>query len=177
MNLTETAQLLTYISAATPGMRMVDGTPAVWHDALADVPAEAALDAVRWFFKSETGFIRQADIRRIVAERAGLFPPSTDEALEQAREYNRWLDAEQSWRPSRLANAPSSPRPDIHPLAHQAAREVGWSTLSSSPAWEERRLFAAAYDWRRKDECGRILEADLTVEIASRSRALPGGGE
>lgn len=165
------------ITGYTPGMRFVDEAVVIWHSALADVESAQAEAAVHQHFRNVARFITVADIRRRVADQAGILPPTTDQALEQARAYNRWLDENQgdNWRPS-SARRESIPKPPIHPLVLETARKVGWSTLSSSSAWEERRLFAAAYEWRHKEEEQRILSGDLSAEVAAQHRALAEAG-
>ena len=162
----ETIELLTLIAGYYPTMRAIDETAPVWHAALADVPNRAALDAVNRYCRTETRFIQVSDIRRVVAEDAGLLPPSADVAYIQAMQFNTWLDHQDA-----------ATRPDIHPAAETAGRSAGWNNLRDSSPWESRRLFAAAYEHRAEQARVAVLTADLAEQIAAaRRRAVRSAG-
>ena len=162
----EAIELLTLIAGYYPSMRAIDETAPVWHAALADVPYRAALDAVNRYCRTETRFIQVADVRRVVAEMAGILPPSTDVGYAQAMQFNGWLDHQNV-----------DTRPDIHPAVETAGRSAGWNNLRDSSPWESRRLFAAAYEHRAEQVRRGVLTGDLTEQIAAaRRRAVRAGG-
>jgi hypothetical protein len=61
MNLNDVVKLLGYITRANPGQTVEEGSAEVWHDLLADVDVQDALDSVRTILKRKP-FVAVADI-------------------------------------------------------------------------------------------------------------------
>lgn len=164
MNSDDALNLIDLVRAYSPSMPLGEATPAVWGQALADIPADAATAAVHEHFAVTGPWITIADIRRRVADRMGLLPPDAEAAYAQAVAFRRWLDRR------------VGPEPRIHPAALACARTVGWHVFSEDDRVSHNR-FVAAYGPAR-ERAMRELATTPYPELAARIRepkALPGG--
>jgi len=140
-------------------MRIDDYTPDAWHDVLADLPADRALEAVRRLAKTRTDYIGPADIRREVYRAAGLLAPDRDEMFEAMMH---------------VAMNEGIGRSTMHPLAHEIYQIMGGAmSIPEMPRWAARRDFDAA--WERIAAAGETerLAGDFGKLAARQLRALP----
>lgn len=84
MKPTETVELVGMITQIWPSMKINQHTAKAWHLVLADLPYDAAQQAVANLAKFKIGYIGVADIRRQAAEDAGLLPIEEGIAYDMA---------------------------------------------------------------------------------------------
>lgn len=84
MKPTETVELVGMITQIWPSMKINQHTAKAWHLVLADLPYDAAEQAVANLAKFKQGYIGVADIRRQAAEDAGLLPVEQGIAYDMA---------------------------------------------------------------------------------------------
>lgn len=80
MNREQTAQIIAVLCAAFPQVPVSRETVEVYHDSLQDLDPQAARSAVREILLTAERFPPPAQIRRRVAERAGLLAPAPMDA-------------------------------------------------------------------------------------------------
>lgn len=168
----ETIQILELISGWLPSTAMNDQMPATWHAGLADISAADATRVVNEHFITVGGYIDVAEIRRRVADRYGVLPPSSDAAFAQVAAWNRWRGhASQPW--------PTTDPPYVHPVARQVADDVGWTRLAEGLDGVTRKDWREAYaKAARKAEIrallpGGIAEVRAELEAARARPELP----
>lgn len=153
MTPTEAVKLVGIIRQIWPSMKIDQFTPDAWHIALDDVTLVDALAAVRHLARSRTGYIQPADIRRRIADAAGLLPPSEAEALAAA---------------ANVAGQQGAGASKLDPVTYEAYRAMGGPTAFDAPPSVIRpqwaRVFAAVA--ARHEE--QLLSGDLGKAIASR---------
>lgn len=119
MNKQETAQVLAYLSAAFPHIRLTKETAIVYHDVLADLDFNAAMSAARELLKTEEFFPSASAIRRRVAQNAGVLAPSAQDAwaevIGKARHEGRFATLQ--W---------------THPAIDAVVDSLGWYDICMS---------------------------------------------
>jgi hypothetical protein len=118
MTPTETVKLVKVIRSLWPSMRLDEHTPDAWHVVLDDITLDDALSAVRYLARARTGYIQPADIRRRIADAAGLLPPTEAEALADA---------------ARIAGLRGEGASKLHPATYRAYRAMGGPTSFEGP--------------------------------------------
>jgi len=121
----ETARLIAYIAVFFPkvwdGIRGgEDAVIRAWHDLLQDVPAGAALAAVRAHLEISKFPPTVAEIRRAV-----LIPPTVQTPSESWREVQNAIRRFGSYRESEAMGS-------LSPLTREAVRLFGWRELCMS---------------------------------------------
>lgn len=173
MTPTETVRLLAIIQAATPAMRMTELTPDVWHQLLSDVPYAVAEAAVYRHTRTSSAYLSPADIRRLVAEQAGLMPPPLEEALRLAY---RWASDRGRFMGGAEVVVYTVSLGDLPGPVAEVCRDLGSSFINDSPQGVWHKRFADAYRARCKREVDDLLAGDLgahlELEAPSQRRAL-----
>ena len=152
----QTVRLLAIVQAATPAMRMTEMTPDVWHELLADVPFEAAQAAVYRHTKTSGAYLAPSDVRRLVAEDAGLLPPSTEEALRLAQ---KWANDQGEWGPVHGRPTPSTS--PTCPSRWEVAALLGSHFIAQSPSGVVHKRFEQAYRSVVERHVAQVLASDL----------------
>lgn len=158
----QTVDLMRLVTQCSPAMRLAEGTPAVWHRLLADLPFEAACNAVIAHYATERRFITPADIREGVARAADLLAPDEDLA---------WLEAQS------VATNEGIGRGQLHPAVERAYQALGgaWG-INSGQAGTVRAQFRDAYraarDRHDREVLGGLMDERL-VERAERQEITP----
>jgi hypothetical protein len=148
---TETVALVRVIRGTWPSMRIDEFTPDAWHPLLEDIPGVLALGAVKSLAKVSSAYIAPADIRRWVANYAGLLAPGEDDAWDRALS---------------VAQAEGEGRSQLHPVVSQTYLAMGGSAnIRLGLPGPTRAQFGQIYK-RLKDEYEReVLSGDLGVQI------------
>lgn len=138
---------------------MTPETALVYMDGIGDLPYDDAQRAVRWLVRVCEFRPSVAEIRREVAQQAGLLPPSLEEALGQARRWAEWR-AQRAWS---NGNGYESVQPATHDVVVKVCR--GLSVDASDPTWVH--VFRAAYKEAVVGEERRVLAGDglLSLEV------------
>lgn len=151
MNPTETTALVRYIAEVFPSMRINQHTPDAWHPLLKDVPASLAREAVQYLAKTSSGYIAPADIRRRVAEFAGLLPPGEDDAWERVLS---------------VASADGVGRSQLHPVLQGVYSSMGGAAaIKAGLPGPTRAAFGQAYRRLADEHQREVLSTDLEWQI------------
>lgn len=157
MKPTETVELVALITQIWPSMKINKDTAKAWHLVLADLPFDAAQTAVANLAKHKIGYIDVAEIRRQVAEDAGLLP------LEEGIAYD--LAAKVALNSGTGARMLPGPVQDAY-----------WQ-MGGAPAFEGdafmvrarwNKIYAACCEKRNKE----LLCGDLGIAVATARAAV-----
>lgn len=161
----EAAALVAAIAAAYPQWNASAETVAVYADALSDLNAAEAHDAVKQIIKTSERWPTIATIRRTVAHRTGRLAPSPAEA---------WGEVQQ--RAS--THGRSAPPEWSHYSIAAAVRVIGWWNICHSMNPETlRSQFLRIYEELRTASDNEIIGGAASTPIAetSPSRSLGSG--
>lgn len=156
MTPTEAVKLVGIIRQIWPSMKIDQFTPDAWHMALDDVSLEDALAAVRHLARSRGGYVQPVDIRRRIAEAAGLLPLTEAEALANA---------------AQVAGNQGAGASKLDEVTYRAYRAMGGPTAFDAPPSVIRPQWARVWSDVAQRYEEELLSGDLgrAVEV---SRAL-----
>lgn len=156
MTPTEVVKLVGVIRQIWPSMKIDQYTPDAWHMALDDVSFEDALAAVRHLARSRGGYVQPVDIRRRIAEQAGLLPCSEAEGLAEA---------------ARVAGNQGVGASKLDPVTYRAYRAMGGPTAFDAPMSVIRSQWARVWSDVAQRYEEELLAGDLGRAVEAR-RAL-----
>lgn len=156
MTPTEAVKLVGVIRQIWPSMKIDQYTPDAWHMALDDVSLEDALAAVRHLARSRGGYVQPVDIRRRIAEAAGLLPRTEAEGLANA---------------ANVAGNRGAGASKLDPVTYRAYRAMGGPTAFDAPMSVIRPQWARVWSDVAQRYEEELLAGDLGREVEAR-RAL-----
>ena len=151
----EVAVLLAELEAVHRNWETKPGMLTLWHDALSDLPGDAVVAAARRWRRSHPFPPAVADLRRLVADDAGLLSPPLEVAWQQALARDT----------------------DAHPAVVAARDAVGdqWRWRTEEQQWLLRD-FRDFYNETRKRFDEETVTGDvLALGGATSMKQLPGG--
>lgn len=164
MNKQETAQVLAYMSAAFPHVRVSKETAIVYHDLLQDLTFDQTMATVRDLLATAEFFPPPAAIRRAYAADTGLLAPDPTEAwnevIGKARTEGRYARQEFS-----------------HPAITAVAKSLGWYEVCMSTNPETLRAhFLRLYETERTKHDRQIVTEGIRSLPAALNRRELGLG-
>jgi hypothetical protein len=145
MEAKQAASIVALIAAAHPQWPSTPETVAVYRQMLSDVTYEQALSAVQDLIATEDRWPSVASIRRRIALRAGVLPPSPS---------NAWQEVSDA-----ISNGGRSTLPQFsHPAIKAAVAAIGWWELcnTTNPS-ATRAHFFRFYDDASEEDTRRTL--------------------
>lgn len=155
MNGVEMIELVGTIGEVWPSMQLTKHTPKAWQPILGDATLADALDAVQHLARTRTGYISPADIRRQIADSAGLLPPIESEAFAAVVS---------------VAARGGVGASLLHPAVQAAYRAMGGPTGFDAPPAILRPQWGRAYTAAVAAHERELLAGDLGAAVAAHRR-------
>lgn len=157
MRPTQVNELVTRVSQIWPSMKLAGYTPDAWEPILEDLDYDDAYAAVYALARSHPGYIQPYDIRRQVADTAGLLPPDEADALRQA---------------AAVAGLRGEGASRLHPAVQAAYRAMGGAVGFDAPPEITRPQWGRVYRDATARHERELLAGDLGAAITAHRREL-----